>query len=145
MSYKINSKINASESNEYYIGLRMCGIYPIEMSLYRKKSTFPGSLTDLHRFRKTAHGHDGSSRIIMVRKTDQRTYASIENGQVSKPLFIFSWKIAKKSDIGLYSGFNTMWIMFLFTAFIKYSTQLSFVHFLEKSSLCPLLFIIHSA
>lgn len=47
----------------------------------RRKPTFPGSLTDLHRFRKTAHGHDGSSRIVMVRKTDQRTFASMKNGQ----------------------------------------------------------------
>ncbi|CAH1180815.1 unnamed protein product [Phyllotreta striolata] len=49
-----------------------------------RKPTFPGSLTDLHRFRKTAHGHDGSSRIVMVRKTDQRTFASIQNGQEPK-------------------------------------------------------------
>lgn len=48
----------------------------------RRRPTFPGSLTDLHRFRKTAHGHDGSSRIVMVRKTDQRTFASIKNGEV---------------------------------------------------------------
>lgn len=48
---------------------------------FRRKPTFPGSLTDLHRFRKTAHGHDGSSRIVMVRKTDQRTFASIKKGQ----------------------------------------------------------------
>lgn len=82
MNNKISHKVNTNNSNEYYIGLRMCGIYPIEMSLYRRKPTFPGSLTDLHRFRKTAHGHDGSSRIVMVRKTDQRTFASIENGQV---------------------------------------------------------------
>ncbi|XP_065157178.1 uncharacterized protein [Atheta coriaria] len=46
-----------------------------------RKSNFPGSLTDLHRFRRTAHGHDGSSRIVMVRKTDQRTFASIQNGK----------------------------------------------------------------
>nr|XP_023020881.1 uncharacterized protein LOC111509384 isoform X2 [Leptinotarsa decemlineata]XP_023020882.1 uncharacterized protein LOC111509384 isoform X2 [Leptinotarsa decemlineata]XP_023020883.1 uncharacterized protein LOC111509384 isoform X2 [Leptinotarsa decemlineata]XP_023020884.1 uncharacterized protein LOC111509384 isoform X2 [Leptinotarsa decemlineata]XP_023020885.1 uncharacterized protein LOC111509384 isoform X2 [Leptinotarsa decemlineata]XP_023020886.1 uncharacterized protein LOC111509384 isoform len=50
----------------------------------RRKPTFPGSLTDLHRFRKTAHGHDGSSRIVMVRKTDQRTFASMQNGQEPK-------------------------------------------------------------
>ncbi|XP_060519497.1 uncharacterized protein LOC132697833 isoform X2 [Cylas formicarius] len=50
----------------------------------RRKPTFPGSLTDLHRFRKTAHGHDGSSRIVMVRKTDQRTFASIQDGQEPK-------------------------------------------------------------
>lgn len=49
-----------------------------------RKPTYPGSLTDLHRFRKTAHGHDGSSRIVMVRKTDQRTFASIQNGQEPK-------------------------------------------------------------
>ncbi|XP_076264117.1 uncharacterized protein LOC143198658 isoform X2 [Rhynchophorus ferrugineus] len=54
----------------------MCGDYLVVM----RKPTFPGSLTDLHRFRKTAHGHDGSSRIVMVRKTDQRTFASIKNG-----------------------------------------------------------------
>ncbi|KAH1000065.1 uncharacterized protein LOC109533085 isoform X2 [Dendroctonus ponderosae] len=51
------------------------------MESARRKSTFPGSLTDLHRFRKTAHGHDGSSRIVMVRKTDQRTFASMKNGE----------------------------------------------------------------
>jgi uncharacterized protein YkwD len=50
----------------------------------RRKPGFPGSLTDLHRFRKTVHGHDGSSRIVMVRKTDQRTFASIEKGQEPK-------------------------------------------------------------
>ncbi|XP_050517539.1 uncharacterized protein LOC126892114 isoform X2 [Diabrotica virgifera virgifera] len=50
----------------------------------RRKPTYPGSLTDLHRFRKTAHGHDGSSRIVMVRKTDQRTFASIQDGQEPK-------------------------------------------------------------
>lgn len=88
MNNKVRNKMNTDNSNEYYIGLRMCGIYPIEMSFYRKKPTFPGSLTDLHRFRKTAHGHDGSSRIVMVRKTDQRTFASIENGQVSEFLFV---------------------------------------------------------
>ncbi|XP_056637489.1 uncharacterized protein LOC130445698 isoform X1 [Diorhabda sublineata] len=49
-----------------------------------RKPTYPGSLTDLHRFRKTAHGHDGSSRIVMVRKTDQRTFASIQDGQEPK-------------------------------------------------------------
>ncbi|KAG5897860.1 hypothetical protein JTB14_024894 [Gonioctena quinquepunctata] len=47
----------------------------------RRKPTFPGSLTDLHRYRKTAHCHDGTSRIVMVRKTDQRTFASRQNGQ----------------------------------------------------------------
>ncbi|XP_066258178.1 uncharacterized protein [Euwallacea similis] len=47
----------------------------------RRKPTFPGSLTDLHRFRKTAHGHDGSSRIVMVRKTDQRIFANSKNGE----------------------------------------------------------------
>ncbi|CAG9768166.1 unnamed protein product [Ceutorhynchus assimilis] len=47
----------------------------------RRKPTFPGSLTDLHRFRKTTHGHDGSSRIVMVRKTDQRTFANMKNGE----------------------------------------------------------------
>ncbi|CAG9816159.1 unnamed protein product [Phaedon cochleariae] len=50
----------------------------------RRRPTFPGSLTDLHRFRKTTHGHNGSSRIVMVRKTDQRTFASLENGQDPK-------------------------------------------------------------
>ncbi|XP_045465180.1 uncharacterized protein LOC123674262 isoform X2 [Harmonia axyridis] len=49
-----------------------------------KKPAFPGSLTDLHRFRKTVHGHNGSSRIVMVRKTDQRTFASLKNGQDPK-------------------------------------------------------------
>ncbi|XP_018335434.1 uncharacterized protein LOC108744254 isoform X2 [Agrilus planipennis] len=47
----------------------------------RRRPEFPGSLTDLHRYRKTVHGHDGDSRIIMVRKTDERTYASIETGK----------------------------------------------------------------
>ncbi|XP_018569850.1 uncharacterized protein LOC108909884 isoform X3 [Anoplophora glabripennis] len=50
----------------------------------RRRPAFPGSLTDLHRFRKTAHGHDGSSRIVMVRKTDQRTFASVKNGEEPK-------------------------------------------------------------
>ncbi|XP_044269926.1 uncharacterized protein LOC123014738 isoform X4 [Tribolium madens] len=55
----------------------------IQMEIGRKPG-FPGSLTDLHRFRKTVHGHDGSSRIVMVRKTDQRTFASKEKGQEPK-------------------------------------------------------------
>ncbi|XP_017772831.1 PREDICTED: uncharacterized protein LOC108559950 isoform X2 [Nicrophorus vespilloides] len=50
----------------------------------QRRPLYPGSLTDLHRFRKTAHGHDGSSRIVMVRKTDQRTFASIQNGKEPK-------------------------------------------------------------
>ncbi|XP_050302498.1 uncharacterized protein LOC126740500 isoform X3 [Anthonomus grandis grandis] len=52
-----------------------------EFIVVTRKPTFPDSLTDLHRFRKTAHGHDGSSRIIMVRKTDQRTFASLNDGE----------------------------------------------------------------
>lgn len=59
----------------------MCG-YCLDLSVYRKKPLFPDSLTDLHRFRKSIHGHDGSSRIVMVRKTDQRTFASVKNGEV---------------------------------------------------------------
>ncbi|KAF5289263.1 hypothetical protein FQA39_LY15193 [Lamprigera yunnana] len=55
-----------------------------DMSLCRRKSEFPASLTDLHRLGKTIHGHDGSSRIVMVRKTDQRTFTSIQNGQQPK-------------------------------------------------------------
>lgn len=60
----------------------MCG-YSIDMSLYnRRKPIYPDTLADLHRFRKSIHGHDGSSRIVMVRKTDQRTFASIKKGEV---------------------------------------------------------------
>lgn len=69
---------------DIYIGGKLCDDFPLNVSLYRRKAAFPGSLTDLHRFRKTAHGHDGSSRIVMVRKTDQRTFASVENGKVSQ-------------------------------------------------------------
>lgn len=68
---------------DIYIGGKLCEDFPINLSLCRRKPAFPGSLTDLHRFRKTAHGHDGSSRIVMVRKTDQRTFASVQNGKVS--------------------------------------------------------------
>ncbi|KAK4872975.1 hypothetical protein RN001_015004 [Aquatica leii] len=49
-----------------------------------RKPEFPASLTDLHRLGKTIHGHDGSSRIVMVRKTDQRTFTSVQNGQEPK-------------------------------------------------------------
>ncbi|KAK5639994.1 hypothetical protein RI129_010805 [Pyrocoelia pectoralis] len=51
---------------------------------FRRRPEFPASLTDLHRLGKTIHGHDGSSRIVMVRKTDQRTFTSIQNGQEPK-------------------------------------------------------------
>ncbi|KAB0792566.1 hypothetical protein PPYR_14525 [Photinus pyralis] len=50
----------------------------------RRRPEFPASLTDLHRLGKNIHGHDGSSRIVMVRKTDQRTFTSIQNGQEPK-------------------------------------------------------------
>lgn len=62
--------------------------YPFDVSFCRRKPGYPGSLTNLHRYRKTVHGHDGSSRIVMVRKTDQRTFAFAKNGEVSQSRFI---------------------------------------------------------
>lgn len=61
--------------------------YLFDVSFCRRKPSYPGSLTNLHRYRKTVHGHDGSSRIVMVRKTDQRTFAFAKNGEVSKNAF----------------------------------------------------------
>jgi hypothetical protein len=42
---------------------------------------------DLNRIPSTAHGHEfhsGLSRVVMVRKTEQRTFASGKTGEVSK-------------------------------------------------------------
>lgn len=51
----------------------------------RARSNYPNSLTDLHRYRKTTHGnHEAKSRVVMVRKTDQRTFASLTQGQEPK-------------------------------------------------------------
>jgi hypothetical protein len=41
---------------------------------------------DLNRIPSTTHGHEfhsGLSRVVMVRKTEQRTFASGKNGEVS--------------------------------------------------------------
>ncbi|XP_044732409.1 uncharacterized protein LOC123295218 isoform X3 [Chrysoperla carnea] len=52
----------------------------------RSRMKFPASMLDLHRYQSTAHGHDfdGLSRVVMVRKTDQRTFASTKNGEEPK-------------------------------------------------------------
>lgn len=47
---------------------------------------------DLNRIPSTAHGHEfhnGLSRVVMVRKTEQRTFASGKDGEVSNWILLF--------------------------------------------------------
>ncbi|PSN37032.1 hypothetical protein C0J52_17650 [Blattella germanica] len=61
------------------------GILPSRSSVVRTTPT--AAIMDLNRIPSTTHGHEfhnGLSRVVMVRKTEQRTFASGKGGEVPK-------------------------------------------------------------
>jgi hypothetical protein len=68
---------------------------------------------DLNRIPSTTHGHEfhnGLSRVVMVRKTEQRTFASGKNGEVRMIQYealsdlVEQIKGPKCYEVGIYEG-----------------------------------------
>jgi hypothetical protein len=72
------------------------GFLPGRASVIRPSPT--AAIMDLNRIPSTTHGHEfhnGLSRVVMVRKTEQRTFASGKNGEVSTDFVIIIISSAK--------------------------------------------------
>ncbi|XP_021917536.1 protein PRY1-like isoform X2 [Zootermopsis nevadensis] len=78
----MNGRVRSTDTNRYHNPPSKC------TSLASRWRALPtAAIMDLNRIPSTTHGHEfhtGLSRVVMVRKTEQRTFASGKNGEEPK-------------------------------------------------------------